>query len=188
MLVVVPLFVISIHALFAEGDICHIVGCKRPCPISIHALFAEGDRSCAAGALPQEYFYPRPLRRGRPGVLALGYALAISIHALFAEGDQGNQDALRRFYCISIHALFAEGDISSPAFAADVKISIHALFAEGDTSRIYRGSPQKRFLSTPSSQRATQLHAIGIMNIIISIHALFAEGDLVEFKTDFPEG
>ena len=33
---------ISIHALFAEGDLC-LWRSSASCPISIHALFAEGD-------------------------------------------------------------------------------------------------------------------------------------------------
>ena len=41
------------------------------------------------------------------------------------------------------------------------------------------------FLSTPSSQRATLLHAECRRIIIISIHALFAEGDL-EMPDLFP--
>ena len=79
---------ISIHALFAEGDGGGQAG-KQARNISIHALFAEGDAEAQAAARSQaeflstpssqratflpsftaslaEYFYPRPLRRGRP--------------------------------------------------------------------------------------------------------------------------
>ena len=35
-----------------------------------------------------KYFYPRPLRRGRPGMpVNRAISSTISIHALFAEGD-----------------------------------------------------------------------------------------------------
>ena len=59
---------------------------------------------------------------------------------------------------ISIHALFAEGDkcdCGNEAFAT--VISIHALFAEGDRMSRCRANWPLRFLSTPSSQRATRL-------------------------------
>ena len=80
---------ISIHALFAEGD---RAPARRSAPrrgISIHALFAEGDvASLLAPLAIVQYFYPRPLRRGRLGKAAVKDAQEqISIHALFAEGD-----------------------------------------------------------------------------------------------------
>ena len=56
--------------------------------ISIHALFAEGDVLEMCKKLLRENFYPRPLRRGRPvDEQGRGYVYRISIHALFAEGD-----------------------------------------------------------------------------------------------------
>ena len=36
------------------------------CRISIHALFAEGDMVISSAVRRWPYFYPRPLRRGRP--------------------------------------------------------------------------------------------------------------------------
>ena len=101
--------IISIHALFAEGD--HdkaYVG--DPVHISIHALFAEGDRCRASSWFYTPHFYPRPLRRGRPPP----------------------PPRLRQEHCISIHALFAEGDAGARATDPSPTISIHALFAEGD--------------------------------------------------------
>src|SRR5699024_1308972 len=56
--------------------------------ISIHALFAEGDVYLAQRISSMCYFYPRPLRRGRPAhIPGICARRDISIHALFAEGD-----------------------------------------------------------------------------------------------------
>ena len=80
-----------------------------------------------------DYFYPRPLRRGR---------LAADTRGL-------------NYVVISIHALFAEGDEYKRIIAGYIDISIHALFAEGDDYGDLRRHAASRFLSTPSSQRAT---------------------------------
>ena len=56
---------ISIHALFAEGDLAAFFF-PAAINISIHALFAEGDAGPACPGRHPVYFYPRPLRRGRP--------------------------------------------------------------------------------------------------------------------------
>ena len=56
---------ISIHALFAEGDDCVKVYTIFS-TISIHALFAEGDMPYLCTQSVHFYFYPRPIRRGRP--------------------------------------------------------------------------------------------------------------------------
>ena len=89
MSILIEAMIISIHALFAEGDPMRRAGDLSDSDISIHALFAEGDQ----GALGRRHggnhnFYPRPLRRGRrlhsSELTLIGN---ISIHALFAEGD-----------------------------------------------------------------------------------------------------
>ena len=56
-------------------------------------------------------------------------------------------------------------------------ISIHALFAEGDAHGSADRCTDTRFLSTPSSQRATGAGRADRAAGDISIHALFAEGD-----------
>ena len=78
---------ISIHALCEEGD--HGVdGAKRHRNISIHALCEEGDELQKAKGGYQTYFYPRPLRGGRPYFIRDRFKeLEISIHALCEEGD-----------------------------------------------------------------------------------------------------
>ena len=56
--------------------------------ISIHALREEGDISFVKRFTHKKYFYPRPPRGGRHGIVPqqeLG--IAISIHALREEGD-----------------------------------------------------------------------------------------------------
>ena len=57
---------ISIHALCEEGDgwkyMTHLY-----VDISIHALCEEGDSMLMPSAAATAYFYPRPLRGGRPG-------------------------------------------------------------------------------------------------------------------------
>ena len=101
----------------------------------------------------------------------------ISIHALFAEGDTAVLNLPYHVIRISIHALFAEGDRVCGGPGYEPAISIHALFAEGDSIPRPLVSKDDRFLSTPSSQRATPLRGRVIRGEKISIHALFAEGD-----------
>ena len=59
-------FHISIHSLYAEGDL-NLLSLVDRHSISIHSLYAEGDLS----SLPKSYslcdFNPLPLRRGRRG-------------------------------------------------------------------------------------------------------------------------
>ena len=79
--------------------------------ISIHALFAEGDPAPDYSAEHTEVFLSTPssqraTTRNRPYPISPG----ISIHALFAEGDHSLKRDNSRGPLISIHALFAEGD------------------------------------------------------------------------------
>ena len=61
--------------------------------ISIHALREEGDEIHLCLFCLLIYFYPRPPRGGRPGVLLfLEGVNNISIHALREEGDRGDLD------------------------------------------------------------------------------------------------
>ncbi len=60
---------ISIHALCEEGDVGLEAYICRVGRISIHALCEEGDSaSVKASSQISNYFYPRPLRGGRPVV------------------------------------------------------------------------------------------------------------------------
>ena len=123
-------------------------------------------------------FYPRPLRRGRRSSITCSFVTGLFL------STPSSQRATNAFTCtiaseiISIHALFAEGD-TSRSYAINCRgISIHALFAEGDTQEMqlkegqlyFYPRPLRRgrlgysemvlnmwkFLSTPSSQRATR--------------------------------
>ena len=102
------------------------------------------------------YFYPRPLRGGRPCVvLIINQFVIISIHALCEEGDGGHGAGPHHHLRISIHALCEEGDRIAACLAAGSMyfyprplrggrlcsyshfrhrggISIHALCEEGD--------------------------------------------------------
>ena len=123
--------------------------------ISIHALFAEGDLYHLVWSRPSLLFLSTPSsQRATADGLRHAVLIHISIHALFAEGDHAVSDSYGRIL-ISIHALFAEGDAqlsaaqgelaaflstpSSQRATASLRqgrgwktISIHALFAEGD--------------------------------------------------------
>ena len=145
---------ISIHALFAEGD--HASGrLSHPPPISIHALFAEGDMRRSACPRQPGNFYPRPLRRGRRFRRVPRLVRPDFYPRPLRRGRPSGWSARASWYDISIHALFAEGD---------QRLSFRMAFPLA-------------FLSTPSSQRATEIDDIERQKQHISIHALFAEGD-----------
>ena len=57
---------ISIHALCEEGDLLHGREQHHRRRISIHALCEEGDSLLQPQQTTSWYFYPRPLRGGRP--------------------------------------------------------------------------------------------------------------------------
>ena len=104
--------------------------------ISIHALREEGDRASSWAITTPSNFYPRPPRGGRHALLGQWKdSENISIHALREEGDR------RALVC----------KISPGA------ISIHALREEGDQGNAWIGYISRKFLSTPSARRATQL-------------------------------
>ena len=88
------------------------------------------------GEEPENYFYPRPPRGGRPQ----------------------DPESMTRWLCISIHALREEGDrYDMSNFAAAIKISIHALREEGDHEAVTKQRAAYVFLSTPSARRATYI-------------------------------
>ena len=170
---------ISIHALFAEGDLA--VAALPPAPGNFYPRPLRRGRPIASGFMPGRMnFYPRPLRRGRLCRLHLfRLERGISIHALFAEGDTV-------FICASpapisfLSTPSSQRATGSPGggcageahfyprplrrgrpiirdmFHWYVHISIHALFAEGDRSYATCSTGMSIFLSTPSSQRATR--------------------------------
>ena len=133
------------------------------------------------------YFYPRPLRGGRPVSRRLPLRhKGISIHALCEEGDRGHQRGIQAdfdFYPRPLRGGRRGHDRQEQA--AD-GISIHALCEEGDSNR--RASSRRRcdfyprplrggrqddeslrkrvqeFLSTPSARRATSCRCSRLVN------------------------
>ena len=60
---------------------------KKSLGISIHSLYAEGDIVKEQEIAGVEDFNPLPLRRGRPNREQSQTRAIISIHSLYAEGD-----------------------------------------------------------------------------------------------------
>ena len=146
--------------------------------ISIHALCEEGDHPATRNHKPEPYFYPRPLRGGRPtaGDTVQGCKLFLSTPSARRATKRYRYDrwCRRNFYP---RPLRGGRPLLHPVSKIHAKISIHALCEEGDgraccfqpvSSYFYprplRGGrpPQRRqqtghgkFLSTPSARRAT---------------------------------
>ena len=125
---------ISIHALLAEGDITPVIRIKKAGGISIHALLAEGD--LAPRLLPQSKsrFLSTPSSRRATGEAARLRARGRDFYPRPPRGGRPNADILSDFL---------------------IAISIHALLAEGDYFVRTKRLVKLRFLSTPSSRRAT---------------------------------
>ena len=123
--------------------------------ISIHALCEEGDPRILPRSQTVKYFYPRPLRGGRP---CFGSnhpnLLLISIHALCEEGDR--------------YKLILSG---TPVQFLSTPSARRATILRDDPA----GASQ--FLSTPSARRATADRVSVWAVLAISIHALCEEGD-----------
>ena len=124
---------ISIHALCEEGDavfrllwLYHSIFLSTPSARRATRCFA-----CCGYIIA--YFYPRPLRGGRPtGEVDVD-----------PEGD------------ISIHALCEEGDsIAVPISATSFKFLSTPSARRATGAKMYTGVKQQ-FLSTPSARRAT---------------------------------
>ena len=146
------------------------------------------------------YFYPRPPRGGRPGLIAASTMLPqISIHALREEGDPCLWSPTP--WQADFYPRPPRGGRLSLELETDdlMKISIHALREEGDSrifvllcflSDFYPRPPRggrllvvgyfrinSLFLSTPSARRATTGNLYHENTKDISIHALREEGD-----------
>ena len=173
------LFIISIHALREEGDLCQWF-CTHSCVISIHALREEGDLPLYTTLLTstrflstpsarratwinghiaqgQLDFYPRPPRGGRPGrVPILSPRRQISIHALREEGDPKTgkwELVLDDFYPRPPRGGRPAADGGGQKMS---KISIHALREEGDqTVSIVRHANKNFYPRPPRGGRLT---------------------------------
>ncbi len=102
-------------------------------------------------------FYPRPLRGGRRGGLAaFNLQAAISIHALCEEGDdQGCQRQPEEHENFYPRPLRGGRQSLKARRLVGGRISIHALCEEGDHPQRGTHLVWVRFLSTPSARRAT---------------------------------
>ena len=148
------------------------------------------------------YFYPRPLRGGRPfrDRQVNGFDV-ISIHALCEEGDllircikqisstflstpSARRATVKPPVCSTAAFYFYPRPLRGgrrrklPQLDKAKAISIHALCEEGDPKGNGHGLLPERFLSTPSARRATNYLAGPIGDFLISIHALCEEGDM----------
>ena len=152
---------ISIHALREEGDSNAIPQPFRVHAISIHALREEGDAVAQPVQGLHLLFLSTPSARRAT-------TLQSTIKAYVEEflSTPSARRATRKGKgcahagCISIHALREEGDGRRSGHPGQGQgISIHALREEGDVVAIRsdNGILRKRFLSTPSARRATDL-------------------------------
>ena len=135
----------------------------------------ESGLRCAGGF---PYFYPRPLRGGRPPY-GIDYQSGrkISIHALCEEGDRG----------CGGHQRPGSGFLSTPsarratpyplALAVAEVISIHALCEEGDGKRGAAGRKEDHFYPRPLRGGRLRMTSRWNKSVGISIHALCEEGD-----------
>ena len=146
---------ISIHALREEGDL-DVDALFAVYDISIHALREEGDGLNLPERVRTAYFYPRPPRGGRQGILcgfnakklflstpsarrattAIGYRLKC-VENFYPRPPRGGRLVCRLISC------------NTPS------ISIHALREEGDKRTYNAIAETVKFLSTPSARRAT---------------------------------
>ena len=109
---------------------------------------------------PRTYFYPRPPRGGRLGVIGqYGHRLIFLSTPSARRATPRGEETLR----------------------SERQISIHALREEGDTAGGIITDKRVEFLSTPSARRATKFQIERKHKMKISIHALREEGDLVTF-------
>ena len=125
------------------------------------------------------YFYPRPLRGGRPELKpAIELAVnQISIHALCEEGDKTSlADTLIRKVFLSTPS--ARRATSRRGKTRSERGYFYPRPLRGGRLR-YTGltEEQKQFLSTPSARRATPAFLPLFRPLGISIHALCEEGD-----------
>ena len=128
---------ISIHALREEGDPASDLGPWPPDPISIHALREEGDAKFSLE----------------------NTALFISIHALREEGDQGRQQKGLRV--ADFYPRPPRG--GRPSLGSAQRSSPFDFYPRpprgGRQPPARKRAPQKKFLSTPSARRATDIQA-----------------------------
>ena len=134
--------------------------------------------SPAASAPAMSYFYPRPLRGGRPFGIAVYLVSQQFLSTPSARRATGCSTtttpsqtyfyprplrggrpevcgADRRICEISIHALCEEGDVPSPTPATKTKYFYPRPLRGGRQGMFHSSCVERLFLSTPSARRAT---------------------------------
>ena len=122
-------------------------------------------------------FYPRPLRRGRPVKIKQNIQNQLFLSTPSSQRATDSNGGAGRGRFISIHALFAEGDAAVLVLPLNNVNFYPRPLRRGRLTASASENASVLFLSTPSSQRATDSVSACIADRRISIHALFAEGD-----------
>ena len=118
--------------------------------ISIHALREEGDGKHRRTSHPQQDFYPRPPRGGRPKeIYAQGNTADISIHALREEGDGKHRRTSHPQQDFYPRPPRGGRRHTSPTGNGREPISIHALREEGDSRSLQWASTLSNFYPRP---------------------------------------
>ena len=123
-------------------------------------------------------FYPRPLRGGRPPNSSASTAGRIFLSTPSARRATQKQQKLMLIQTISIHALCEEGDNNINKSTRPLEISIHALCEEGDPTWWRMRWNRWNFYPRPLRGGRQSLKARRLVGGRISIHALCEEGDL----------
>ena len=133
---------------------------------------------------PRTYFYPRPPRGGRLGVIGqYGHRLIF----LSTPSARRATTSARGSYFFVLHFYPRPPRGGRPAQRRNdpqsLHISIHALREEGDFQPDFAYWLLVGFLSTPSARRATHDGlSRAVMFQLISIHALREEGDVMSWN------
>ena len=126
---------------------------------------------------PRTYFYPRPPRGGRLGVIGqYGHRLIFlsTPSARRATTSASPIEGKKQFLSTPSARRATKNNLRIGGVR---RISIHALREEGDHILHAVGQVARVFLSTPSARRATAIGDVVATSDHISIHALREEGD-----------
>ena len=140
----------------------------------------RATRRCCSRRHCGQYFYPRPLRGGRPGERGNFQDAGDFYPRPLRGGRRGGLAAFNLQAAISIHALCEEGDDQGCQRQPEEHENFYPRPLRGGRLYPYEWSCTTHlFLSTPSARRATLPgRAYGLI-YNISIHALCEEGDAI---------
>ena len=146
--------------------------------ISIHSLYAEGDIDRVLLVLFYSYFNPLPLRRGRRLV-----SFKCSASSIFQSTPSTQRETNIFTFRISTSVNFNPLPLRRGRHLTRCSRSTSIRFqSTPSTQRETRSSVAVMFVgilfqSTPSTQRETEIIEDAIAKFTISIHSLYAEGD-----------